>query len=170
MPKHAAFPFASLIGLKVHRLPVTETTTVVVAGRRVAQGVRLTGDPEELKELEAARAARRRAYYRNRHQQRKQDPAYVAQRAEYQARNAERIKAYREKYEQENADQRRAYKAEWARKKRLALRDNAEVRERVNAQQRARYERKREEMQAAQRVRQARYRQKVRAAREQGVS
>lgn len=158
-------PFAPLIGgLKVHRLPVTQTTHLVVAGRRVQHGTRLKGDPDEPNEVQEVRRVRRQAYYRNRHQLRKQDPAYVAQRAEYQARNAERLKAYREKYEQENADQRRAYKADWARKKRLALRDNAEVRERVNAQQRARYERKREEMQAAQRVRQARYREKRRAA------
>lgn len=163
-------PFAPLIGgLKVHRLPVTQTTHLVVAGRRVQHGTRLNGDPEEPNEVQEVRRARRQAYYRNRHQQRKQDPAYRAQRAEYQMRNAERIKAYRREYAQKNADHLRAYKAEWARKKRLAQRDDPNARERINAQQRERYERKREELLAAQRVRQARYREAKRLAQEGGA-
>lgn len=146
-------PFASLMVPPPVRLPVTTSSTVVVDGKVLPKGRRLTN--EELARLADAEDAEdvalvkdrlrvaRRAHDRARFQRAKAKPEVMDKRRAWEAANKDKRAAYQEQWEARNRERRRVYRTEWARRKRLldaafAAKDRDRAREfaRKNAERR----------------------------------
>jgi colicin import membrane protein len=122
-------PFAQLLGATPGRLLTTTSATLVMQGKRMPKGRRLTqseqsailegDDPQDHQDqMDSIAAARRKAASRARHKRYRSKPEAQAKEKARNDANRERRAALRRAWEERNRDKLRAYKAEWQRKAR----------------------------------------------------
>lgn len=134
-------PFLGLMLKPPRRLPLVANAVVVVEGKRLdgarlKRGQKLAGEValdgherDDLDEREAMlRRERANAYYRARHQAKKDDPVYQAKRREWEERNREHAYAYRRAWVLANREKARARSRESAARIRKAGTDEQKAR------------------------------------------
>ena len=125
MSKRAAMPFDALLGLTRLRMPQSRSTTVVVAGEKIAdvrQIERKLVDDERdddiaIAEARKLRAEIDRARQAARYQADKLDPAKMAKRKAWMEANPEKVAEYRRRNRERNRDRNRKIAADFARRK-----------------------------------------------------